>query len=65
MDANSLYEQKLSPLQAYDELMHYYNVCKKINGTLISIWHNNFLGTDMQFAGWRDCYEKFIAQVQQ
>ena len=65
MDANSFYEQKLSAEQAYEELMHYYTACKNVNGTLISIWHNNFLGTDPQFAGWKICYEKFIAQVQQ
>lgn len=65
MDANSFYEQKLSAQQAYEELMHYYTACKNVNGTLISIWHNNFLGTDPQFAGWKTCYEKFIAQVQQ
>ena len=65
MDANFFYEQKLSPEQAYDELLHYYNICKQVNGTLIIIWHNNFLGSDKQFAGWKECYEKFIALVQQ
>jgi hypothetical protein len=65
MDANSYYEQKLSPQQAYEELMHYYMVCKEVDGTLISIWHNNFLGTGSAFKGWREIYEQFIAQVQQ
>jgi hypothetical protein len=65
MDANSYYEQKLNAEQAYEELMHYYNICKEVNGTLITIWHNNFLGTASTFKGWRDIYEKFIAQVQQ
>ena len=65
MDANSFYEQHLTALQAYNELLHYYNICKQVDGTLISIWHNNFLGSDKQFAGWRQCYEQFIALVQQ
>jgi hypothetical protein len=65
MDANTYYEQKQNAVQAYEELMHYYNICKKINGTLITIWHNNFLGTDKKFNGWSAMYEKFIAQVQQ
>jgi len=64
MDANSFYEQKLSAQRAYEELIQYYQVCKAVNGTLITIWHNNFLGTDKQFAGWSECYENFIAQVQ-
>jgi hypothetical protein len=65
MDANSFYEQKQNAAEAYEELMHYYNICKNVNGTLITIWHNNFLGTDKKFMGWREIYEKFIAQVQQ
>jgi hypothetical protein len=65
MDANCYYEQKQNAQQAYEELMHYYTVCKKVNGTLITIWHNDFLGTDKKFNGWKEMYEKFIAQVQQ
>ena len=65
MDANCFYEQKLSPEQSYDELLHYYSTCKKANGTLITIFHNNFLGTDRAFAGWRELYTLFISQLQQ
>ena len=65
MDANCFYEQKLSPEQSYDELLHYYSICKQVNGTLITIFHNNFLGTDKAFAGWRELYTRFISQLQQ
>ena len=61
MDANCFYEQKLSPEDSFDELMHFYFECKKVNGTLITVFHNNFLGSDRSFAGWRELYEKFIA----
>lgn len=64
MDANSFYEQHFSAEQAYDEAIQYLKICKEVNGTLITIWHNNFLGTAKQFAGWRECYEQFISQVQ-
>lgn len=60
MDANSYYEQHFSASQAYEELLDYYTVCKEVNGTLITIWHNNFLGTAKEFYGWREMYEKFI-----
>ena len=63
MDANSLYEQKLSPELAYDELVYYYDQCKKINGTFITIFHNDILGTAKQFSGWKEMYSKFIAQL--
>ena len=65
MDANSHYEQKQSAGQTYDELMHYFKVCKDVDGSLVSIWHNNFLGTAKEFTGWKEMYEKFTALVQQ
>lgn len=60
MEANSFYEQKYSPAEGFDELMRYCNVCKDVNGQLISIWHNHFFGTDPIFEGWRKMYEKFL-----
>ncbi len=63
MEANSFFEQKFSPLQALDEMYHYYNEVKKVNGTLISIWHNTFLGTDEKFKGWREVYAQFLQEV--
>ena len=62
MDANAFYEQKLTPQQAYEELMHYYNTIKKLNGLFVIIWHNQFLGTDKTFAGWKDTYELFMKE---
>ncbi|HTL10744.1 MAG TPA: hypothetical protein VL307_20870 [Chitinophagaceae bacterium] len=62
MDANAFYEQKLTPQQAYEELMHYYNTIKKLNGLFVIIWHNQFLGTDKTFAGWRETYELFMKE---
>jgi len=63
MDANSFYEQKLNATEAYDEIIHYQEICKKVNGNFISIFHNNFLGTDKQFSGWKEMYSSFISQV--
>lgn len=70
MDANAFYEQRQNPEQTLEELVHYLSVCKAINGTMITIWHNNFLGTKKEFAnpiaiGWKAIYESFIVQVQQ
>jgi hypothetical protein len=63
MDANSYYEQKFSANQAYEEMIHYYKICKEVNGTLITLWHNNFLGTAKEFEGWKEVYEQFIGVV--
>ncbi len=63
MDANSFYEQRYTAVQAYEEILHYYKVCKDVNGTLITIWHNNFLGEAKEFNGWKEVYEKFIGTL--
>jgi len=63
MDANSFYEQKLSQQQALEELTHYYNIVRSVNGMLITIWHNNFLGTGELFKGWKEAYEHFVSLV--
>jgi hypothetical protein len=42
MEANSFFEQKLSPEQAFEEMLHYYIIVKSVNGTLITLWHNTF-----------------------
>jgi hypothetical protein len=63
MDANSYYEQKLPPEAAFEELMQYYTIVKLVKGTMITIWHNNFLGTAEEFAGWKQVYEKFVSSI--
>lgn len=63
MDANSYYEQKHTPKQAYEELLAYYERVKQLKGLFITIWHNAMLGTDAQFAGWRDMFELFMKET--
>ena len=60
MEANSFYEQHFTALQALEEMKYYYDVCKKVNGEFISIWHNHFVGTDKMFEGWKEVYEEFM-----
>jgi hypothetical protein len=62
MDANSFYEQKLSPQLAYEELVYYYTTIKKFNGLFVTIWHNNFAGTHKMFKGWKEMYELFMKE---
>lgn len=63
MDANSFFEQKQSPQQAYHELIRFYETIKKVNGVFISIWHNSILGTDNQFKGWHEMFELFMKET--
>ena len=63
MDANAFYEQNMRPSDAFDELMQLFKEIKSINGTMITIFHNNFLGTGKNFEGWRTIYSEFIKAV--
>ncbi|HEX7902281.1 MAG TPA: polysaccharide deacetylase family protein [Chitinophagaceae bacterium] len=63
MEANSFFEQKYSSQQALEEVRYYYKQVKMVNGTMITLWHNTFLGTDKLFTGWREVYEQFINEV--
>jgi len=63
MDANSFYEARSTAVAAGEELDHYVDVTRKVNGTLITIWHNSFLGTSPEFEGWREVYASFITRL--
>ncbi|HEY0434382.1 MAG TPA: hypothetical protein VGC95_10945, partial [Chitinophagaceae bacterium] len=60
MDANSFYEQHRSAEQAFDELCMYRDVIQRVGGTMITIWHNHFLGTAGAFQGWKAIYQRFF-----
>jgi hypothetical protein len=60
MDATSFYYKKQTPHEALQELMQYYRKIKQVNGLMITIWHNPFLGSDPEFAGWKEVYEIFL-----
>ena len=63
MDANSFFEQGFTAEQAFDELMQYYSSIKSVNGTMVTLWHNSFLGPAGAETGWRDAYERFVRIV--
>jgi hypothetical protein len=62
MDANSYYEQRYTASRAMTELMHYYRQIRAVKGLMVTIWHNNFLGSEPTFAGWREVYEVFLKE---
>ena len=63
MDANSCFEQKLTPEQALEEMKTYMKLIKDVNGLMITVWHNTFLGTHRNFTGWREAYRSFIYHI--
>jgi hypothetical protein len=60
MDSNAFYMDRLKPQAAFTELMNYYRKIKQVNGLMVTVWHNNFFGTDPMFSGWKEVYEVFL-----
>ena len=61
MDSTSVFILKRSPEESFSEMLLYYNACKKVNGTFISIMHNNNLGNNKM--EWRNAYENFLTEI--
>ena len=63
MDATSFYKSKFTPEQAYAELVRYYDAVKKVNGMMVSVWHNHLLGKDQHTKGWNTMFEMFMREM--
>jgi hypothetical protein len=63
MDANAYYEENKTAGEALQEMLRYLEVIRSVNGTMITIWHNSFLGMDPAFEGWREVYEQFVQKA--
>lgn len=63
MEANAYFEQKRSTIEALDEMHYYFRELKKVQGKMVTIWHNTFLGTDPLYRGWREIYAQFVKEV--
>ena len=59
MDSNSIFHQKISPEKAYNEMIFYYQICKKYSGTFISIIHNHLIAQK----DWKNVYENFLLNI--
>jgi hypothetical protein len=62
MEANSFFEQKLSAGEAVNELQHYYDVVRSVNGELITIFHNHFITEEAEWKPWREMYAAFLVK---
>ncbi|MDQ6844174.1 MAG: polysaccharide deacetylase family protein [Bacteroidota bacterium] len=61
MDSVAIFDQKLSSEESFEELMYFYNTCKNVNGTFISVMHNHLMGdNDLE---WRNVYEQFLSKA--
>jgi hypothetical protein len=60
MDATLKYYMKVPPSKAIEAIRPLLEEVKKVNGTFISLWHNESLSGEKQWQGWEDVYEEMI-----
>jgi hypothetical protein len=58
MDVTLKDRHHFSPEQAMQHIGQLMNEVKKVNGTFISLWHNNSLCERGEWTGWKEVFEK-------
>lgn len=60
MDGTLNQYMKLSPDEALEECKKLIDEVKKVNGTFISLWHNESLSEMREWKQWRNVYYKLL-----
>ncbi|MFI5220010.1 MAG: polysaccharide deacetylase family protein [Bacteroidia bacterium] len=60
MDATLKYYMKVSPDDAMNYIRPLVDEVKAVNGTFISLWHNESLSENKLWLGWRSVYEQMV-----
>ena len=61
MDTSLMQYMKLNPDQALEKIRTLSNEVKKVNGTFISLWHNESLSEWKDWRGWSEVYRQLLA----
>jgi hypothetical protein len=56
------YHDAATPLTFIEKAMPFINAVKKYNGELITVFHNDTMGTSQEWIEWNDVYEKLVKQ---
>jgi hypothetical protein len=54
---------QLTPRDAIEKIRRLIKEVKKVNGTFISLWHNESLSDQKRWKGWRQVYEALLEEV--
>jgi hypothetical protein len=65
MDATLNFYMELTPDEAYQEICKLSNEVRKVNGTFISLWHNESLSDKWHWKGWKDLYQRMIMNARE
>lgn len=63
MDATLNLYMKLSPEEVMPILKPMIDEVKKVNGTFVSLWHNETLSDEKQWMGWKNILEKIMNEA--
>ena len=63
MEASFLYYSKRKPAESLDIILTLINEVKKVDGTFISIWHNNTVSDEGIFKEWKWVHNEMIKRV--
>lgn len=63
MDATLKYYMKVPPAEAMSYIKPLIDEVKKVNGTFISLWHNESLSENKLWAGWKTVYEQMVEEA--
>lgn len=60
MEASAFFGQGYNAHQAGEELQYFHDTVKKVNGELVTLFHNHFLTEQPQWVQWREMYAAFL-----
>ncbi|MBK5284216.1 MAG: hypothetical protein JJE25_02345, partial [Bacteroidia bacterium] len=60
MDATLKYYMKMSPEESLPHIRQLIDEVKKVDGTFISLWHNESLSDYKQWTGWKNVFEEMV-----
>lgn len=63
MDATLKYYMKTSPEDVMDELRPLLDAVKSVDGTLVTLWHNESISGTGAWAGWEQVYQEMIKEA--
>ena len=63
MEATYMYYEKCNPEKAIQQINELIQTVKKVNGTFISVWHNESFSDKGIWKGWKIVYEKMLKEA--
>lgn len=63
MEGTFIEYMKTPPSQALEHIFQLIENVKNVNGTFISIWHNNTVSDYGMYKGWKDVHDKMIKMI--